>query len=333
MQLCYLLIHILESLSELRCYLLLVSYAEIFEVEWLRMSGLSSHPAPFSCCISIGPFDEVERILHPLVHLAHRDNILCLVLHAPSAVCSLAADTAGEDRHGLHVHILAELEVLIVSESHRLVVAPCVLQLPALMLWSDGCLPAVGVPESVSATVDDTSSGESHELRVERLKGLSEVTAHAMTLVCVLWHEREGVDIHHTRGEGKEEERRVGARCGGCQCASVSLPCLAVYCQRGVSDNLALGAWLDESHTDLLCLPVDVAGEEREVVSRAFLDSDSVESVVLESESAPAVIVIILLGALYVQAHVVEVVRVQGVGLECLYQTERVAWALHTPSC
>ena len=142
------------------------------------MSGFSALTGPLVLSgVAVGPLYEVDGLADPLVHLRHRHHVLSLSLHIPTAVCSLAADTTGQDRQWLHAQVFAELEILEVTKTHALMVAPGVLQLTALFLRTDSGLPAVGVPEAVAAAVNYASAGETHELRLQVCKSLSEVLA------------------------------------------------------------------------------------------------------------------------------------------------------------
>ena len=117
MSLCHLIIHILETLVEFGRNLLLVTDTEILQVERFWMSCICTHLCPFGGCrVAIRPFDEVEGILYPFVHLAHWCHILCLLRpHVPSTVGTLTADTAREDWYRLHAEVLAELEILKIA--------------------------------------------------------------------------------------------------------------------------------------------------------------------------------------------------------------------------
>ena len=55
----YFLIHIAETLGELRRDALLVAYAQILQSEGFGMASLCTHASPFGGSIAIGPFNEV----------------------------------------------------------------------------------------------------------------------------------------------------------------------------------------------------------------------------------------------------------------------------------
>ena len=114
----HLIINIFEALDKLRRDALLVAQSQIFQVERLGMTSLGAHASPFGVDVTIGPLNQVEGLIHPLVHLVHRHPVLRLVFHAPATVGALATHTTGKDRQRFHAHILTELEILKVSQSH-----------------------------------------------------------------------------------------------------------------------------------------------------------------------------------------------------------------------
>ena len=197
MSLCHTLVDIFETLFEFWRNALLVAYAKIFEVEWSWMACFCTHFSPFGVHTAVCPFDEVESLFNPFVHLCHGNGVLSLVFHSPTSVCALTAYTTWKYWQWLHAHIFAELEILVITYFHRLVVAPCVLQLLTLMFRAYGIFPTICVPETISTAVYYTSSGETHETRTNGLKCLGKVFAYAVTMICVLWHERHLVDVHH----------------------------------------------------------------------------------------------------------------------------------------
>ena len=191
MCLLHLPVHILETLGKLRRNLLLIADAEILQSEGFGVSLVGTHLAPFGGHVAVGPLNQVESVLHPLIHLVHRHHLLGLLgPHAPAAVGSLTAHTTGQDGHGFHLHVLAQLEILIVAQSHRLVVAPGVLHLLALLLGAEGGLPPVCVPETVTTAMHHATAGEAQELGMQRLQCFGQVAAQSMTLIGVLGHER-----------------------------------------------------------------------------------------------------------------------------------------------
>ena len=112
----HLIIYILEAIGKRRRNLLFVAQSEVLQAEGLRVAGIGAHLGPFvGGGVAVGPLNEVDGFSYPLVHLAHGDDVLSLVLHAPAAVGSLTADATGQDRQWLHTQVLAELEVLIVA--------------------------------------------------------------------------------------------------------------------------------------------------------------------------------------------------------------------------
>ena len=329
-------IYIFKALSEFGGDLLLVADAEVLQTEGLGMALLGAELSPLGGGgIAIGPLDEVEGLGDPLVHLGHRAGVLCLCgPHAPTTVGTLAAHTGGQDGQRLHAEVFAELEVLIVAETHRLVVAPGVLELLALLLGTDGGLPAVGVPETVAATVDDTAAGEAQELRLQVGEGLGEILAQTVTFIGVLGHEGEHIGIDGTRIEHEHLEGGLLTGGVGGEHGLVFLPAFALEGEGGVGEQLGILApalRLDEGHAYLLLTAIDIAEEGREVVLRTGLHGDAVEAVVLKTEASPALIVVELTGALDVEAHVGGVVGMDALIHAGLEPSCGVAWADHAP--
>ena len=96
---------------------------------------------------------------------------------------------------------------------------------------------------------------------------------------------------------------------------------VAVDGEDGVGEYLFLLAGSDECHTCLFGCSVDVAGKDGEVVAGSLLPGDAVETVDLKYKTFPSLVVIKLLGALHLQAHIVGVVGVDGVLLQVLDQS------------
>ena len=204
-------VDVLEALHKLGRDALLVADTQVLQIEWLGMSGLSTHTAPFGGDIAIGPFDEVKCFVHPFVHLVHRTSVLCLVLHTPTAVDALAADTTRKDGKWLHTDILAELEILEVAKAHALVIAPGVLELLALMLGTQSGLPTIGVPEAIATTMNHATAGETHETWMHGLQCLGKVLAKAVAHKGIFGHQRYGIDVHLAHGEHENLEDCIRA--------------------------------------------------------------------------------------------------------------------------
>ena len=209
---------------------LLVAKTEILQVKGSGMTGISTHLCPFvGSGIAIGPLDEIDSLSHPFVHLRHRHHILCLVSHTPTAIGSLATHTTRQDGKWLHTEVFTELEVLKVTQTHALMVAPSVLQTATLFLRADGGLPTVGIPETIATTMHDASAGEAHELRLEVGQCLCEVGTQTMTLEGVLRHERHHIYIEVAGVEHEDLEGGILTGAVRCQHGTVFLP-------RGVAD-------------------------------------------------------------------------------------------------
>ena len=338
----------LETLAELRRDALLVAQTEVLEVEGGGVSLVGTHLGPFAGGgVAVGPLDEVDSLADPLVHLVHGDDVLGLPTHAPAAVGALTADAARQDGQRLHAEVLAELEVLIVAQSAALVVAPGVLQLTTLLAGTDGGLPAVGVPEAVATAVYHAAAGEAHELRVEVGKGLCEVLAQAVTLISVLGHERELVDVDDAHVQREHLQHCMLRVFGWREHSLVFLPVAAAGVDGGFSKELRVAApsllRFDEDDAQTRCeggvlslqgvclLELRHAQEHGEVVLCAGLHGDAVEAVVLQTETLPTLIVVVLLHTLGVQTHVGGVVGMQGIVHASLHPTGGVTGTHEAP--
>ena len=275
------------------------------------MTLVGTHLSPLRLGgVAISPLDEVEGVLYPLVQLVHGCNVLSLLWpHIPAAVRTLTADAARQDGNRLHTQVLAELEVLIVAQSHALVVAPCVLLLYALVARADGVLPAVGVPEAVAAAVYHTAAREAHELWLQVGQSLCQVLTQTVTLVGVLWHERQVVDVdvaiveqQHLQGSLLAVSVRLER---GLEC----LPVVFAFACRDVERCLcqqfrvlAPALRLYQYHTQLFG-GAHIGQTHGEVVLCAVLHADTLETAVLDAEASPALEVVELSCALGVDAH------------------------------
>ena len=336
MGLAHAFINIFEALDELWRDALLIAQTQVFQVEWLRMSGLGTHTAPFGGHVAIGPFYQVECLGYPFVHLVHRHAVLGLVFHSPATIGALATHSAGEDGEGLHAQVFAELEILKVAQAHRLVISPGVLQAAALLLRSHSGLPTVGVPCSVATTMHHTSTGEAHELGMEGGKGLGQVFAQAMAFVGVVGHQRYHVDVHRACGEREYLEGTILHVAPSGELGLVFLPVTGIHVDSGVGYELGVFAptlWLDKGYPHLLGSALDIAQECREVILCTRLQRDAVESVVLNAIASPAGIVVIVPHALNIYTHVGGVVGMDGTVGAGLQMAKRVAGANHAPRC
>ena len=331
------LIHILEALVELGRDSFLVADSQIFQSERLRVTCISTHLAPLRVHVAVGPLNQVERLVHPLVHLAHGHHILSLVFHAPAAVGSLAAHATGQNGQRLHVQVLAELEILIVAQSHTLVVAPRVLQSTALLLRSNGSLPAIGVPESVAASMNHTTAWEAHELRMQVGQSLSQILAHAMTLIGILGHQRNHVNIHLALIQHQNLQHGLLGLFRGSQHNLVFLPILAAYVDGSLGQQFRVLApphlRLSQHYADLFRIVVHIAEESREIIFGPGLYGNAVEAIVLQAETLPALVVVILLHALDMQAHIGGIVLVEPVVHARGQIAQRVSGTDGLPGC
>src|SRR5690606_31206972 len=66
----------LETYLKLRSDLLLISYPDILEIEWLNPSGRSPYRAPFAISRTFSPFYQVQYILNIGIHIFHVYRLL-----------------------------------------------------------------------------------------------------------------------------------------------------------------------------------------------------------------------------------------------------------------
>ena len=297
------------------------------------MSGLSTHTAPFGGDIAIGPFDEVKCFVHPFVHLVHRTSVLCLVLHAPTTVDALAADTTRKDGKWFHTDILAELEILEVAKAHALVIAPGVLELLALMLGTKSGLPTIGVPEAIAATMNHATAGETHETWMHGLQCLGKVLAKTVAHEGIFGHQRYGIDVHLAHGEHENLEDCIRTIFDRFEDGLHLVPIGAYDLYGLVSQQLLLTTGYNESDAHFLSLAAHVAHKGREVILGACLHVHAVEAIVLEAYACPAIEVIVVSYALDENAHVVEVVDVQRIGLQGCDVARRMSGTDESPGC
>ena len=179
--------------------------------------------------------------------------------------------------------------------------------------------------------MDDASAREAHELRIESFESFCHVAAYAMSLVCVLRHERHHVDIEHSCLEA--ENLQVGSVVvgTGSELSSVLLPCLALSCDGSLAEDNILVA--HEHYAHILLLVVAVAEENREVILCASLDSYAVKAVVAHAHTCPSVVVVVVTYTLHGESHVCGIVGVDRVCHLWHHLTERVAWSEEAPFC
>ena len=301
------------------------------------MTGIGTNLAPFGAGVAVGPFNQVESVLSPFVHILHRASVLSLSgIHIPTTVGSLAAHAARQNRNRLHSKVFAELEVLIVANRHRLVVTPRVFQRFTLLLRSDGVFPVIGVPESVATTVDNASARESHKLRIQVGQSLCQILTHSVAFVCVLRIERNHINVDVANGEGQNLQAGAVASLFRCECNLIFLPIFARNLESGVENGCRLtapsAARLHNCHAHLFVNAVGVAEEGREIKFCVGRDFNTVETIVLQAGASPAVEVVVVANALNVQTHIVGVVLVERVDLASLKISERVPRADSLPS-
>ena len=86
-------------------------------------------------------------------------------------------------------------------------IAPGVLQLTTCLLRTDGGLPTVGVPETVTTAMHHATTREAHELRMEVGECLSQILTQAVPLISILGHQRYHIYIHITIVKSQNHQR------------------------------------------------------------------------------------------------------------------------------
>ena len=139
-----------------------VAHTEVFQVEGLRVPGFRTHLGPWAFGrVAVGPFDEVQYAFYIFRHFFHGDAHLTCA----SDGRVLATHTGCNDGQRFRPDILAELEVLIIPQAFRLMVAPQVALRFAGFQRSNRLLPIINVVQTVS--MSHTAAREAHELRFQ----------------------------------------------------------------------------------------------------------------------------------------------------------------------
>ena len=197
-------------------------------------------------------------------------------------------------------------------------IAPGVhLLLPGL-LWTDGLLPAVGVPEALSAAVNHAAARETHEFGIELVDGLGKVPAQAVALECVLRNEGDHINVYAALCEAEELEACIGAvLCGG-EGDFIFLPSPAAglelglpYCHRnGKRTSLDLPA-RHERNFHIPCLSVGAPEEDGEIIFLTCLEHHSAEAGIGYAYAGRAAEIAEMADSLDVETHIVRIVLVE----------------------
>ena len=221
-------VDIFETLDKLRRNLLFVTDTQILQIERSWVASVSTHLCPLvGCGVAISPLNEVDSFSYPFVHLRHGDNVLSLSRpHIPTTIGTLTTDTTGQNGYRLHTEVLTELEILIVSQTHALVVAPCVLQTTTCLLRTDGGLPTIGVPETVATAMYYTTTRETHKLRMQVGQCLSKVRTQTVSFISIFGHQRYHVDIKVASVQHQQLQDSIFAVFCGSEHGTIFLPLL-----------------------------------------------------------------------------------------------------------
>ena len=182
--------------------------------------------------------------------------------------------------------------------------------------------------------MNHTTAGEAHELRIQVGQSLSQILAHTMTLIGVLGHQRNHVDIHLALIQHQNLQHGLLGLFRGSQHNLVFLPILAVYVDSSLGQQfrvLAPPLRLSQHHADLFRIVVHIAEESREIIFGPGLYGNAVEAIVLQAEALPAFIVVVFLHSLGVQTHIGGVVGMQGIVHASLHPTGGVTRTHEAP--
>ena len=200
---------------------LLVTHAEVLQVEGLGMAHVGTHLAPLAADWTVGELHEVEGILDIVVEVI--DSYVYAFLRG-IGVLELAGESAGDDGQGLGTEVLTELEELEEAEAVGLEVVgieavaegvvPAVLVQGTVLHGSHAVLPLVA--RLKVGTLDDTAAREAEHARVHVAESLSQVATHAVLTAFPGVGGEEGDMLHVGRGlvahkEEAEGSLRVGA--------------------------------------------------------------------------------------------------------------------------
>ena len=169
------------------------------------------------------------------------------------------------------------------------------------------------------------SAGESHEAWMQGLKSFSNILAYAVSVVCVLWDERHLVNVHHSGLKGENLKHGSLAILGHGDGGRIFLPAVIanLYCCFAKHVGILVPSCrLCNDDTHFLVGSLYISCEEREVILLPCFHCHGIKTVVLNTKSCPACIVIIMTYALYVEAHVVGIVGMERFLLLCFEETQ-----------
>ena len=172
-----------------------VTDADILQMERLRMAGICTHLRPLAGGrIAIGPLYQVAQFVDVGRHLLHRDTALLSAISMGIGTGVLARHAGSQHGQRLGTDILAELEILIESQSTGLMVIPNVEIGFAVLQRTHGVRPMIDIIDAIAMA--HASTREAHELRMQTGNCLSQVAAQSVltSFECVLREERNHVD-------------------------------------------------------------------------------------------------------------------------------------------
>ena len=155
-------------------------------------------------------------------------------------------------------------------------------------------------------------------------QSLSQILAKSVSLISVLRHERNSVNIQFAFGKNENLQRRILAVLSTSKLCTELLPgtCRNINCSLSQSlGRLTPALRLNQCHAYFLGITLHVTEEGREIIFLSSLKGNTVETIVLHTYTRPAVIVIIMPYALNVHAHVGGIIGVQGMVHTRFYAT------------
>ena len=149
------------------------------QIERRRMAVLCSQTAPKTVRVSVGIFDGVQRVLHPLPHLAYRDHFL--VRHSTVDV-----------KKRRRTEILAHLQIFVEPQTMRRIIFPDVPKWRPRIHVPNRVLPMIHVRHVIP--LHPAPAGETHERRFQGVYGLGQIHPQPMPLPGLVRHQRNHIN-------------------------------------------------------------------------------------------------------------------------------------------
>ena len=241
------------------------------------MSGIRPHLSPLALCrVSVGPLYHVEDFLTVGRHVLHGYATLLPTETILVGTRVLARHASRKHRQRLCSNVLAELEILIESQSSCLVIVPYILVGHPVLPRSHGMVPMVDIVNALAMT--HTASREPYELRFQRGYCLGKVFAQSMSLVSVMREQRYHVQGYLGIFLSHNDQAAVLHLSAIELCAflgisgqsqGISLPFPASHLQLALGHHRAVVG--NQCHGHLLCSVGHHTGIHGEVVGRTLV--------------------------------------------------------------